>query len=68
MKEAEVEFGFASFSDGRFELIARNIKTGKEILLEGKLRPDQSIDQIDQVLPTCVYVYAARSPQDSLHD
>jgi hypothetical protein len=53
---AEVRFGFASYKDGKFELIAINIKTGEEITLEGQLRPDQTLEQIDKVLPTCVYV------------
>ncbi len=53
---AEVRFGFASYSDRKFELIAINIKTGEEIMLEGQLRPDQTLEQIDKVLPTCVYV------------
>jgi hypothetical protein len=53
---AEVRFGFASFQGGKFELIVINIKTGEEVLLEGQLRPDQTLEQIDKVLPTCVYV------------
>jgi hypothetical protein len=51
-----VRFGFASFSNRKFELIVINIKTGEEVMLEGQLRPDQTIEQIDKVLPTCVYV------------
>lgn len=53
---ASVRFGFASYKGGKFELIAINIKTGEEITLEGQLRPDQTLEQIDKVLPTCVYV------------
>ena len=55
-REAEVRFGFASYKGGKFELIAINIKTGEGITLEGQLRPDQTLEQIDKVLPTCVYV------------
>jgi hypothetical protein len=55
---ASVRFGFSSYKGGKFELIAINIKTGEEITLEGQLRPDQTLEQIDKVLPTCVYVNA----------
>lgn len=60
---AQVRFGFASFRDRKFELIVINIKTGEEVTLEGQLRPDQTIEQIDKVLPTCVYVTG--EPQSS---
>jgi len=66
MRQAEIEFGFASFAGGKFELIAQNVKTGAEVLLEGQLRPDQSIEQIDKVLPTCVFVPASSSNHDEL--
>lgn len=51
-----VEFGFASFADGSFELIIRN-KMGDETMLEGQLRTGQ-LDFVDRILPTCAYVTA----------
>lgn len=51
---AEVQFGFAAFGDGNFELIVRNEK-GDETTLYGQLRPGQLVD-VDRILPTCVYV------------
>ena len=49
--------GFASYRDGRFELIVRDDETCEETTLEGQLRPGQ-LAIVDRILPTCVYVKA----------
>ena len=55
-KPADVDIGFASFKDRSFELIVIDIKTGREVMLSGTLRPDQTLEEVDRVLPTCVFV------------
>jgi len=55
MTDAAVDFGFASFADGRFELIVRDRKTWEETTLMGTLEPGQ-FEVADRILPTCVYV------------
>lgn len=58
-------FGFASYQDRSFELIVRDEATSKEVTLHGTLQPEQTIDAIDMVLPTCVYVEAVNA--DEVH-
>lgn len=47
--------GFASYKDGRFELIVRDEESGLETTLEGTLKPGQ-LETVGRILPTCVYV------------
>jgi|HubBroStandDraft_1064217.scaffolds.fasta_scaffold12487_7 hypothetical protein len=64
LAEANVDFGFASFADGRFELIVRDRKTWEETTLMGALEPGQ-FEVADRILPTCVFVEGAPRPLDS---
>lgn len=57
LDQTPVLLGFCSFKDGTFELIVQNEKTGEEIMLTGIVEPG-SLERIDRVLPTCVYVEA----------
>jgi len=61
LAEWEVEFGFTSYADNRFELIVRDRRTGEETTLEGQLKPEQ-LRGVDRILPTCVFVSAASRP------
>jgi hypothetical protein len=52
-----VVLGFASWPDGRFELIVQDANTGEETTLKGMLEPGQ-LEIVDRILPTCVFVRA----------
>lgn len=57
VQKTTVVLGFASWSDGSFELIVQDKKSGVETTLHGKLQPGQ-LEIVDLILPTCVYVDA----------
>lgn len=51
--------GFASFKDRSFELVVEDTKSGKQITLCGTLKPEQSLQEISELLPSCVFVKAS---------
>jgi hypothetical protein len=57
MKPKTVFLGFASYQDGKYELIVEDSETGEQDTLEGQLRPGQ-LEKIYSILPTCVMVRA----------
>ena len=61
-----ISLGFSSYNDGRFELIVQDKDTGDETTLHGKLLPGQ-FQQIDNILPTCVFVEASFSDDNTIH-
>jgi hypothetical protein len=58
----QLQLGFASFQDGTFELIVSDQKNYKEITLKGLMEGNPSLEEIDAILPTCVFVNA-ESPE-----
>jgi hypothetical protein len=52
-----VILGFASYQDGRFELIVQDDISCEETTLKGQLDPVQ-FEVVDRILPTCVFVRA----------
>lgn len=52
----EIAFSICTFNDGKFDVMVKEVSTGREIILSGERKvSDDDLELINRIAPACVW-------------